>query len=328
MAMMTAARIAAQGAEPEIAAIPRPEAGPGQVLVRIAACGLNFADLLMMKGEYQDTPAFPFTPGLELAGVVEAAGHGVTTLVPGNRVAVYSGSGGLAEFGAFDAANCLQIPDNMPFDVAAGFQIAYGTSHLALTRRARLAQGETLLVLGAAGGVGLTAVEIGREMGARVIAVARGEAKCAVAAGAGAEHVFDADMPELTQALRNLGGVDVIYDAVGGDLANAAARALRPEGRHLLIGFAGGALPKLAPNHMLVKNTEAIGFYWGGYLRFNPLALTDSLAELLRWYGNGRLHPHVGHRFPLSRIDEAYATLAGRGAIGKIVVTMDAGLLP
>src|SRR5690606_28400371 len=235
--------------------------------VRIAACALNFADLLMIEGRYQERPEPPFTLGLELSGTVDALGPGVAGPAPGTRVAVYAGTGGLAEFGCFPAARCLPIPDEMPFDIAAAFQIAYGTSHLALTRRARLAAGETLVVLGAAGGVGLTAVELGRHLGARVIAVARGADRLAVAEAAGAHALVDATDPDLRARIQDLGGSDIVYDTVGGPIGEAAMRTLRPEGRYLAIGFAGGTVPSIAANHLLVKNIEVIGLYWGGYLR-------------------------------------------------------------
>lgn len=302
--------------------IPRPDPGPGEVLVRIAACGLNFADLLMLKGEYQERPALPFTLGMEVAGTVEALGEGVTAPAPGTRVAVFAGKGGLAEYGVFDADRCLPIPDAMPFDEAAAFMIAYGTSHLALAHRARLQPGETLLVTGAAGGVGLTAVEIGKAMGATVIACARGADRLEVARAAGADHLIDSDTTDLRARVKALGGADVVYDPVGGDLFDAALRATNPEGRLLPIGFAGGGVPQIPANLLLVKNITVIGVYWGGYLAFRPRVIFDSLAELLRWYAEGRLQPHVSHALPLDRVDEALALLRDRKSTGKVVVTI------
>ncbi|MEM8554450.1 MAG: NADPH:quinone oxidoreductase family protein [Pseudomonadota bacterium] len=315
-------QISEHNVNPSLVDIAMPIPAEDEILIRIMACGLNFADLLMIKGKYQDLPALPTTLGLELAGIVEATGDCVKNLHVGQRVAVYSGHGGLAEYGVFPADRCLPIPDDMPFEIAAGFQIAYGSSHLALDRCARLQPGETLFVSGAAGGVGLTAVEIGKHMGARVIASARGEEKLQVAKAAGADVLIDAtDGTELRTQLKDLGGVDVVYDTIGGDTYTGAFRACNPEGRVLLIGFAGGDLPEIKPNHMLVKNISVIGFYWGGYLKFNPKALTDSLATLLEWYSAGHLKPHVSHILPLDRADEGLELLRSRKATGKVVIT-------
>ncbi|SMH51696.1 NADPH:quinone oxidoreductase family protein [Maritimibacter sp. HL-12] len=321
---MKAYRLTATGTAPELAEMPAPEAGPGEVIVDIAACGLNFADLLMIEGTYQQTPPPPFTLGMELAGTVIGHGPGVTGPASGTRVAVMAGSGGLAERGAFPAAACLPIPDAMPFSVAAAFQVAYGTSHLALARRARLAAGETLLVLGAAGGVGLTAIEIGKLMGARVIACARGADKLAVCAAAGADHLIDSTGDDIRAAVKALGGADVVYDPVGGDQFRAALGATNPEGRILAVGFASGEVPQIPANHLLVKNIDVLGFWWGGYAHFNPVALRESMAELIGWYEEGRLAPHVNHVFELERAGDAYATLRARKSTGKIVVTMGA----
>ena len=307
---------------PALVEAPAPRPGPGEVALDIAACGLNFADLLMARGTYQDTPAPPFTLGMEVCGTVTALGEGVTSPAIGTRVAVFGGSGGLAEQGVFPAALCRPVPDAMPSETAAAFMVAYGTSHLALTRRARLQPGETLLVLGAAGGVGLTAVEIGKAMGARVIAVARGADKLAVAERAGADVLIDsAETPDLKAALKAAGGVDVVYDPVGGDAFRAALSACRPEARVITIGFASGDVPQIPANIILVKNITVIGFYWGGYLKFDGAALSDSLAELLDWYAAGRLDPHVSHVLPLDRAGEALDLLASRKSTGKVVVT-------
>lgn len=305
----------------ELVEVARPTPGADEVLIRIAACGLNFADLLMIKGSYQETPTPPFTLGMELSGVVEEAGEAVDNALIGTRVAVFSGGGGLAEYGVFRADQCVPIPDAMSFEDAAAFQIAYGTSHLALAHRARLAAGETLLVLGAAGGVGLTAVEVGKQMGAKVIAVARGQEKLAVAKSAGADHLIDSDTDDLREAVRALGGADVVYDPVGGPLFNEAFRACKPEARMLVIGFASGDVPSIPANHLLVKNVSLLGFYWGGYLKFNPGALTDSLAALFGWYADGALKPHVSHVLPLDQADAALELLRSRRSTGKVVVT-------
>lgn len=319
---MRAYQIEAFGAPAALRDLPRPDPGPGEVRLRIAACGLNFADLLMLQGKYQERPATPFTLGMELAGTVDAVGDGVDSLAPGARVAVFAGQGGLADYGCFAADRCLPIPDSMGFDQAAAFQIAYGTSHVALDHRARLRPGETLLVLGAAGGVGLTAVELGKRMGARVIASARGSAKLKVARAAGADHLIDSDDGDLRDRLKALGGVDVVYDAVGGPAFLDALRATRPEGRLLTIGYASGEVPQIPANLLLVKNLSVIGLYWGGYLGFRPDVLTGSLATLMRWFEDGGLHPHISHTLPLERVDEALALLRDRKSTGKIVVTM------
>jgi NADPH2:quinone reductase len=312
----------APGERPRLADLPVPEPGPGEVLIRTAACGLNFADLLMLEGRYQDMPPLPFVPGLELAGEVVAQGAGVAGPPVGARVAAVPGHGGLADYATAPAALCLPLPHEMSMIHGAGFQIAYGTSHLALGHRAGLAAGETLLVLGAAGGVGLTAVEIGARMGARVIASARGPDRLAVAQAAGAAELIDSDAPGLRERLRALGGVDVVYDTVGGPAFMEALRATHPEGRLLTIGFAGGEVPQIPANLLLVKNLTVIGLYWGGYLKFRPEVLTASLATLLGWFGEGRITPHVSHVLPLDRVDEALALLRDRKATGKVVVTM------
>lgn len=320
---MRAYRLEAIGSAPRLMQIERPRPGPGEVLVRIAACGLNFADTLMIKGAYQEAPPLPATLGMELAGTVEELGAGVTAPAIGTRVAVFAGHGGLAQQGCFPAARCLPLPDSMSFVDAAALQIAYGTSHLALTRRARLQPGETLVVTGAAGGVGLTAVEIGALIGARVVAVARGADKLAAARAAGATHCLDSDSADLRAEVKALGGADVLYDAVGGEAFTALFRAMRPEGRILTIGFASGTVPQIPANHLLVKNLSVMGFYWGGYLGFAPDALTQSLAELMRWHSEGRIKPHVSHVLPLERAAEALALLSDRKSTGKVVVTME-----
>lgn len=307
---------------PTLADIPQPEPGKSEVLVKIGACGLNFADLLMVEGTYQDTPEPPFTLGLEAAGTIEACGEDVTHLSKGQRVAVFGGQGGLAEYACFDAARAVPIPDDMPFEHAAAFLVAYGTSHMALDYKAGLKQGETLLVLGAAGGVGLTAVEIGKLMGARVIACARGADKLEVARQVGADHLIDAKTEDIREVCKSLGGVDVVYDPVGGDQFIAAFRACKPEARLLMIGFASGDVPRVAANHLLVKNISAIGFYWGGYLKFKPDAVTESLTTLFQWYSDGRIKPHVSHVLPLERAAEGLELLRSRRSTGKVVVTI------
>ena len=316
---MRALRVHSFDTTPVVEKLQQPQPAAGEVLLRIEACGLNFADLLMAKGTYQDTPQLPFTLGLEVCGTVVGHGAGVTGPAIGTRIAVYGGQGGLAEYGVFPADQCRPVPDAMPSDVAAGFMVAYGTSHLALTRRARLQAGETLLVLGAAGGVGLTAVEVGVQLGARVIAVARDAEKLAVAKAAGA-HECLIDGPDLADQLKALGGVDVVYDPVGGDGFKAALKAAKREARILAIGFASGDVPQIPANHLLVKNVDVMGFYWGGYMKFNPQALADSLAELMDWYVAGRLKPHLSHVMPLDQAAEGMDLIAKRKSTGKVVI--------
>ncbi|MGB8622149.1 MAG: NADPH:quinone oxidoreductase family protein [Paracoccaceae bacterium] len=319
---MRAYQVQELGKPPVLREIDTPEPGPGTARVRIAACGLNFADLLMMQGKYQEVPPLPFTLGMEMSGTVESVGADTDPTLKGRRVAVFAGTGGLAEYGAFPAARCLPLPDSMSFTDAAAFQVAYGTSHVALDHKARLQPGETLLVLGASGGVGLTAVEIGKQMGARVIACARGRAKLAVAEAAGADHLVDSETDDLRPAVKGLGGADVVYDPVGGDQFKAAFRACNPEARILVIGFASGEVPQIPANHLLVKNIAVIGHYWGGYLNFRPEVLTQSLATLLEWYETGRIKPHISHLLPLERAGEALELLRNRKSTGKVVVSV------
>ncbi|MBM1219709.1 NADPH:quinone oxidoreductase family protein [Ponticoccus sp. SC2-23] len=318
---MRAFQVSSFDTPPALRTLESPRPGPGEVLLKIEACGLNFADLLMAQGRYQDTPEPPFTLGMEVCGIVLAQGDGVAAPVLGERVAVFGGKGGLAEEGVFPAQLCRPVPESMSSEVAAGFQVAFGTSHLALIRRARLKPGETLAVFGAAGGVGLTAVEVGAAMGARVIAVARGDDKLKVARDAGAHELIDSDEPDLKARLKALGGIDVAYDPVGGDAFTAALGAMNREGRILIIGFASGEVPQVPANIAMVKNIDVIGFYWGGYLKFAPEALTESLAELMLWHDEGRLAPHVSHVLPLAQAADALELLRTRKSTGKVVVT-------
>ena len=319
---MRAFQLLSQGELPNLIKCDRPDPASNEIRLKIEACGLNFGDLLMIKGTYQERPALPFTLGMEPAGVVDAVGEDVTNLKPGDRVAVYHGHGGLAEYGCFPAANCNLLPDNMTTTVGAGFLVAYGTSHLALEHRARLKAGETLLVLGAAGGIGLTAIEIGKRMGATVIACARGQDKLKIAASAGADHLIDSDTEDLREVVKSLGGADVVYDPVGGDLFKAALRACNPEARIIPLGFASGQVPQIPANILLVKNIDVIGYYWGGYLKFAPKVLHDSLDTLLEWYAAGQLHPHISHTLPLEQANEALELLRSRKSTGKVVVTI------
>ena len=302
-----------------------PQPAKGQVRLRLAACGLNFADLLMQQGRYQEHPALPYTPGLEFAGWVDAVGPDTGGATPGLRLAAFGGSGGMAEYAVVPVERVVPIPDAMSFVQAAGFQIAYGTSHLALDHKARLQPGETLLVLGAAGGVGLTAVEIGKRMGARVIACARGPEKRAVAMAVGADDFIDSDTADLKAAFKAIGGVDVVYDPVGGAAFDAALSACRPEGRLLAIGFASGQVPQVPANRLLVKNLSVMGLYWGGYLTFAPQILTQSLRTLFDWFAEGSLRPHTSHVLPFDHYPDGLELLRNRQATGKVVVQIAEG---
>lgn len=299
-----------------------PVARTGEALIRVGACGLNFADILMQDGSYQNTPPPPFTAGMEFAGSVQALGPDTAGPPIGSRVAAFAGAGGLAEYAAVPVARLVALPPNMSFAQAAAFQIAYGTSHLALDHRARLQPGETLLVMGAAGGVGLTAVEIGKRMGARVVACARGAARLQIAAEAGADVLIDSDTPDLKAALKALGGVDVVYDAVGGAGFRAALSACRPEARILCIGFASGEVPQIAANLLLVKNLSVMGLYWGGYLEFAPQVLTQSLQTLFAWFESGGLSPHISHQLPFAQYPQGLELLRSRQATGKVVILL------
>lgn len=300
-----------------------PKVGSGEVLIRVEACALNFADMLLVSGTYQEKPPLPFTLGMEISGVIEALGDSVQGLQIGQRIVTYSGTGGLAEYIALPAQICLPIPDNMSFEQAAAFPVAYGTSHVALEYRARLQPGERLLVLGAAGGIGLTAVELGKLMGAEVIACARGADKLAVAKAAGADHLIDSATQDIRKVVKSLGGADVVYDPIGGDQFKAALRATNPDGRIIPLGFASGDIPQIPANIILVKNLTIIGYYWGGYAKTNPKILFDSFAKLLHWYAEGKLLPHVSHTLPLEQANEALDLLRTRKATGKVVVEIN-----
>ena len=317
---MQAWRVDAFAQEPQLKDLAVPVPGQGEALIQIAACGLNFADLLMQQGTYQDCPPLPYTPGLEFAGTVVGLGAGVSRLPIGSRVAAFAGSGGLAQHAVVPADRLLLIPDQMSFADAAAFQIAFGTSHLALDHRAKLQPDETVLILGAAGGVGLTAVQIAKRMGARVIACARGADKLAIAKAHGADVVIDSETPDLKAAFKAIGGVDVVYDPVGGRGFEAALSACRPEARILTIGFASGDVPKIAANLLLVKNLTVMGLYWGGYLKFAPQVLTDSMTTLFQWYETTGLRPHISHCLPFDRYPDGLALLRGRAASGKVVI--------
>jgi len=300
--------------------IPKP--GPKQVSIDVAACGVNFADTLIVQGKYQEKPDLPFAPGMEISGRVREVGEGVEHLRPGMRVSALIGSGGFAEVALADARSCIPVPDAMSDAHAAAFTIVYGTSHVALDHRARLQPGENLLVLGAAGGVGLTAIEIGKLMGANVIACARGAAKLELAKQAGADHLIDSDDGDLREQVKKLGGADVVYDPVGGDLFKQAMRACNPEARLIPLGFASGEIPQIPANILLVKNLSVLGVYWGAYSKFRPEVLLNSGQKLIEWYLDGKLKPHVSHEVPLERASEAHDLLIQRKATGKVIVTI------
>ena len=309
------------GKSPEIHDLAVSVLGSTEVRIRVTATGLNFADLLMIKGTYQATPPLPFAPGMEVSGVIEHIGDGVRHLAPGDRVTAVTGSGGLATHVNVAASSVLKIPEGMSDVEAAGFQIVYGTSHLALTRRAHLQANETLVVLGASGGVGLTAVEVGHALGAKVIALAGGDRKLEIARAAGADVLIDSNRPDFLEAFRENGPINVVYDAVGGAAGEAALRAMAPEGRFVVIGFASGNVPALKANHLMVKNQTVIGVFWGGYREFNRAVLTESLSELLEWYEQGKIRPHIGHVLPFDRALEGLELLRTRQATGKVVIT-------
>jgi NADPH2:quinone reductase len=317
---MRAMQLTAYDAPLEMREIPKPAPAAGEVLVKVETCGLNFGDTLIIKGTYQEKPELPATLGMELAGTVEAVGAGVTGLGVGNRIAAYSGFGGMGEYVCLPAQICVPIPDQMSAVDAAAFLIAYGTSHVGLDYKAHLKPGERLLVLGASGGVGLTAVELGKLMGAEVIACARGKDKLAVCRKMGADHLIDSDTDDIRAAVKALGGADVVFDPVGGEQFKAALRACNPEARLLPLGFASGEVPQIPANIVLVKNISVIGFYWGGYARVNPRVLTDSFRVLFDWYVAGKLKPHVSHVMPLEKANEALDLLRSRKATGKVVL--------
>lgn len=324
---MRALQVIRPGEAPVLRQIEAPAPGPGQVAVDVAACALNFGDLLLAAGTYQERPDPPFTLGMEIAGRVAVLGPGAGGPPVGTRIVAYVGTGGLADRAVLAAADCLPLPDAIPMTAGAAMPVAYGTSELGLFHRARLVAGETLVVTGAAGGVGLTAVELGARAGARVLACARGTAKAGVLRDAGAAEVIDtgAPSPDLRAAILGHGGADVLYDTVGGAGFEAALRALRPGGRALVVGFAGGEVGRVRLNHLLVKNVDVIGYYWGAYARIAPDLLRASLARCLDMAARGALTPHVGAVLPLSRAAEGMEMLRARRSTGKVVIDMFAG---
>ena len=319
---MRAMQVTELGQPLSLQEVDTPEPASHEVLVKISACALNFGDILLLKGQYQEKPPLPYTLGMELSGEVVALGADVTTLSVGDRIISYTGIGGLAEFAAIAADICIKIPDDMDMTEAAAFPVGYGTAHLALDYRARLQPGERLLVTGASGGVGLTAVELGKLMGAEVIAVARGPEKLAIAKDMGADHLIDSETQDIRDTVKALGGADVVYDPVGGDQFRAALRATNPDGRLIPLGFASGDIPQIPANIILVKNLTVIGYYWGGYSKVNPKALNTSLRTLLGWYQEGKIKPHVSNVLPLDQANQGLDLLRTRKATGKVVITV------
>ncbi|MCI0708878.1 MAG: NADPH:quinone oxidoreductase family protein [Chloroflexi bacterium] len=303
--------------------IDSPRVRGGEIKVRVRACGVNFPDVLMVQGLYQLKPDFPFSPGLEVAGEVIEVGGGVDGFKSGDRVIGIVNYGGFAEEVVVPAALTLPMPDNMSYEHGAAFPIAYGTSHIALTHRAHLNAGETLLVLGAAGGVGLTAVELGKLLGATVIAAASSEGKLAVTRQYGADYTIQYTTEDLRERVKAITGgryADVIYDPVGGDAFDAAIRCVAWEGRYLVIGFASGRIPEVPVNRLLLKNSSLVGLYWGAYTLNNPAVIQRSFQTLMNWYGEGKLKPHIDRTLPLAQAADALNALAKREAKGKWVL--------
>jgi len=307
--------------------LPAPRPGAGEVALEVAAAGINFADLLMTSGRYQEKPPLPFTPGLEAAGVVTALGAGVAGFEVGARVFALVDRGAFAEGLVARAEDVFPMPPEMDFVTAAGFPIAYGTAHGALVWRGALKPGELLLVHGAAGGAGLAAVEVGKALGATVIATARGAERLAVARDHGADHTLDSERDELRArvkeiaAARGRDGVDVVFDPVGGPLFAESLRCVAWDARLLVIGFAGGEVQQIPANHLLVKNVAALGLYWGAYRRHAPDLLRAQFRDLCGWYAAGRLRPQVSHTLDLAEAPAALELLAQRKATGKVVLT-------
>ncbi len=305
--------------------VASPTPAAGQVLVAVRAAGVNFPDTLIIEGKYQFKPAVPFTPGGEAAGVVTAVGDGVHNFKVGDRVVVVAPFGGYAEELLCGELQLIPMPDGLDFERAASALITYGTTHHALVDRARLAHGETLLVLGAAGGVGLAAVEMGKLLGARVIAAASSAAKLATCTKFGADEVIDYTTEDLKTRLKQLtggNGVDVVYDPVGGAFTETALRSMAWGGRLLVVGFAAGEIPKVATNLTLLKGCAIVGVVWGSWMMREPMAARAAHTEILRWIEEGKLRPHVHARHPLSEAGAALRELLDRKVQGKVVLVM------
>jgi NADPH:quinone reductase len=305
-----------------------PRAGHGEVVVSVRACGVNFPDVLLVQGKYQVKPPLPFSPGIEIAGIVKEIGGGVTRVKPGDPVAGSVPHGGFAEEVLAPAANVVRIPRELDFTVAAAFTLTYGTSYHALADRAHLQPGETLLVLGAAGGVGLAAVDLGRSMGARVIAAASSEEKLAACARYGAETLINYEREDLREALKRAcgaTGVDVVYDPVGARFAEPAVRSLAWRGRYLVVGFAGGEISRIPLNLPLLMERSIEGVYWGGWCARDPGANHANLARVLEGIAAGKLNPLVSRTLPLARAADALEELANRRVLGKLVLVVGGG---
>jgi NADPH2:quinone reductase len=306
-----------------LADIADPVAGPGEVVARVAAVGLNFFDTLIIAGKYQTKPAFPFSPGGEFAGVVESIGPGVAAFTPGDRVMGYTNFNAARERLAVQADHIVKIPAELDFDRAAALTIIYGTAYHALAHRAALAAGETLVVLGAAGGVGLAAVEIGCLMGGRVIACASRPEKLAFARAHGAHEGVDYATADLRDALKRLGGehgIDVVFDPVGGRYSEAALRSLAWKGRHLVVGFAAGEIPRVPLNLVLLKGCAVLGVFWGAWVRHENAQYKEALGKLARWCAQGKLSCHIQEFYALAETPKALRALSDRSVMGKLVV--------
>ena len=307
----------------ELADIPDPVAGPGDIVANVAAVGLNFFDTLIIAGKYQTKPPFPFSPGGEFAGTVERVGAGVTALKAGDRVMGYTNFGAAAERVTVKADHLVKIAADLDFDRAAALTITYGTAYHGLKHRARMQAGETLAVLGASGGVGLAAVELGRHMGARVIACASTDEKVTFARHHGAHEGVNYDKENLREALRRLGGehgIDVVFDPVGGPYSEPAVRSLAWEGRYLVVGFAAGEIPKLPLNLVLLKGCAVLGVFWGAWVRHDTKDYKAAIDTLAHWCAEGKLSCHVQKVYPLAETPTALKALANRQVMGKLVV--------
>jgi NADPH:quinone reductase len=307
----------------EISDIPEPTPGPGEAVVQIKAAALNFFDTLIIAGKYQHKPPFPFSPAAEFSGVVESVGPGVTGIAPGGRVIGNIGWGAAREAVAVAADQLVKIPDALDFDRAAGLTVTYGTTLYALRVRADLKSGETLAVLGASGGTGLAAIEIGKIMGARVIACASSDDKLAFARDHGADETVNYASEDLRGALKRLGGehgIDVVYDPVGGAYAEPAVRALAWEGRYLVVGFAAGEIPKLPLNLVLLKSCDIRGVLWGAWIKREPAAQQALMKDIVAWCAQGKLSAHVHAVYPLADIAAALKVIADRKVMGKILL--------
>ena len=312
----------------EVDEVDEPTAGEQQVLVDVAACAVNFPDLLMIQDLYQFKPGLPFVPGSEVAGVVRSVGKGAERFAPGDRVIGSSGTGGLAERAALAADTVVAVPDGIEMDQAAGLLYAYGTAQHALRDRAAIQPGETLLVLGAAGAVGLAAVELGRIMGARIIAAASTDEKLELCRQRGADETINYSKDDLKARVRELtdgAGADVVYDPVGGAYSEPALRATAWNGRYLVIGFAAGDIPRIPLNLPLLRGCSIVGVFWGSFVAHQPEQHRRNVAELAEWWRSGRLAPHVFNSYSLERAADAFRDLAERRVMGKVVVTPGKG---